>query len=234
MVNVVESAQIKRNELSGHQAAGHRGGEHHPADQRQGGGGQAVRPEGGPPPRRRRRHLRQPGPPRIRGRAEASPPRDHQDLRLPHQAGVVPGLGRRAADGVRRGPVARRGREAQDRPARASSSTRSPRRWSTCIAAASTTATSSRPTSWSPSPARVKLIDFGTAWIKGQEKGRVQGTPSYMAPEQGSDRIVDDRTDIYNFGATMYRMFTGRYANPETPMHRGGGRAQPRRADRGQ
>jgi eukaryotic-like serine/threonine-protein kinase len=66
--------------------------------------------------------------------------------------------------------------------------------------------------------ARVKLIDFGTAWIKGQEKGRVQGTPSYMAPEQATDRIVDDRTDIYNFGATMYRMFTGRYANPETPM----------------
>jgi eukaryotic-like serine/threonine-protein kinase len=65
---------------------------------------------------------------------------------------------------------------------------------------------------------RVKLIDFGTAWIKGQEKGRVQGTPSYMAPEQASDRVVDDRTDIYNFGATMYRMFTGRYANPETPM----------------
>jgi serine/threonine-protein kinase len=64
---------------------------------------------------------------------------------------------------------------------------------------------------------RVKLIDFGTAWIKGQEKGRVQGTPSYMAPEQGSDRIVDDRTDVYNFGATMYRMFTGRYANAEAP-----------------
>ncbi len=64
---------------------------------------------------------------------------------------------------------------------------------------------------------RVKLIDFGTAWIKGQEKGRVQGTPSYMAPEQGSDRIVDDRTDVYNFGATMYRMFTGRYANAQAP-----------------
>ena len=64
---------------------------------------------------------------------------------------------------------------------------------------------------------RVKLIDFGTAWIKGQEKGRVQGTPSYMAPEQGSDKVVDDRTDIYNFGATMYRMFTGRYAQAEAP-----------------
>jgi len=63
----------------------------------------------------------------------------------------------------------------------------------------------------------VKLIDFGTAWIKGQEKGRVQGTPYYMAPEQASEKIVDDRTDIYNLGATMYRMFTGRYANLQTP-----------------
>ena len=80
---------------------------------------------------------------------------------------------------------------------------------------------------------RVKLIDFGTAWIKGQEKGRVQGTPSYMAPEQGSDRIVDERTDIYNFGATMYRMFTGG-TRTRSAEHRVGGPAQPRPADRGQ
>ena len=32
---------------------------------------------------------------------------------------------------------------------------------------------------------RVKLIDFGTAWIKGEDKNRVQGTPQYMAPESG-------------------------------------------------
>src|SRR5262249_26080836 len=30
----------------------------------------------------------------------------------------------------------------------------------------------------------VKLIDYGLAWIKGEPKGRVQGTPEYMAPEQ--------------------------------------------------
>ncbi len=64
---------------------------------------------------------------------------------------------------------------------------------------------------------KVKVLDFGTAWIKGEDKGRVQGTPHYMAPEQASKKIVDERTDIYNFGATMYRMFTGEYANLGIP-----------------
>jgi serine/threonine protein kinase len=64
---------------------------------------------------------------------------------------------------------------------------------------------------------RVKLIDFGTAWIKGEEKNRVQGTPQYMAPEQAAERVVDERTDIYNLGATMYRMFTGRHAQQDIP-----------------
>jgi serine/threonine-protein kinase len=65
---------------------------------------------------------------------------------------------------------------------------------------------------------RVKLIDFGTAWIKGDDKNRVQGTPQYMAPEQATERQVDERTDIYNLGATMYRMFTGRYAQQGIPI----------------
>ena len=54
----------------------------------------------------------------------------------------------------------------------------------------------------------VKIIDFGLAWLRGQPKGRVQGTPEYMAPEQVKDSIVNERTDIYNFGATMYRLVT--------------------------
>ena len=64
---------------------------------------------------------------------------------------------------------------------------------------------------------KVKLIDLGTAWIKGRDKNRIQGTPQYMAPETPTDKVVDERTDIYNLGATMYRMFTGRYANVGTP-----------------
>jgi serine/threonine protein kinase len=57
----------------------------------------------------------------------------------------------------------------------------------------------------------VKIIDFGLAWIKGENKDRVQGTPEYMAPEQAKKSLVNERTDIYNFGATMYRLTTWRY-----------------------
>ena len=58
---------------------------------------------------------------------------------------------------------------------------------------------------------QVKLIDFGTAWVRGQEKNRIQGTPQYIAPEQATEKTVTDKSDIYNLGATMYRMFTGRF-----------------------
>lgn len=70
---------------------------------------------------------------------------------------------------------------------------------------------------------QVKLIDFGTAWIKGEEKNRVQGTPQYMAPEQANEKVVDERTDVYNLGATMYRMFTGRYLQSGIPKSGEGG-----------
>jgi serine/threonine protein kinase len=56
----------------------------------------------------------------------------------------------------------------------------------------------------------VKVIDYGLAWMKGEEKGRVQGTPEFMAPEQAKRTLVNERTDIYNFGATMYRLTTWR------------------------
>jgi serine/threonine protein kinase len=56
----------------------------------------------------------------------------------------------------------------------------------------------------------VKIIDYGLAHIKGESKGRVQGTPEYMAPEQARGGTVNERTDLYNFGATMYRLVTWR------------------------
>src|SRR5262249_30869264 len=56
----------------------------------------------------------------------------------------------------------------------------------------------------------VKIIDYGLAWVKGEAKGRVQGTPEYMAPEQARQGMVSEASDIYNFGATMYRLVTWR------------------------
>jgi serine/threonine protein kinase len=54
----------------------------------------------------------------------------------------------------------------------------------------------------------VKVIDYGLAWIKGEPKNRVQGTPEYIAPETVEHKLINERTDIYNFGATMYRLVT--------------------------
>ena len=52
----------------------------------------------------------------------------------------------------------------------------------------------------------VKIIDFGLARIKGEGGGRIQGTPEYMAPETLKHSLVNERTDIYNFGGLMYRL----------------------------
>jgi serine/threonine protein kinase len=56
----------------------------------------------------------------------------------------------------------------------------------------------------------VKILDYGLAWIRGESKNRVQGTPEYMAPEQARGGTVNERTDIFNLGATMYRLTTWR------------------------
>ena len=53
-----------------------------------------------------------------------------------------------------------------------------------------------------------KGLGYGLAWVKGEPEERGQGTPEYMAPEQSKHSTVNERTDIYNFGATMYRLTT--------------------------
>ena len=50
----------------------------------------------------------------------------------------------------------------------------------------------------------VKVIDLGQACEIGTRKSRIQGTPGYIAPEQAARRRITERTDVYNFGATMY------------------------------
>ena len=54
----------------------------------------------------------------------------------------------------------------------------------------------------------VKLIDFGQACKLGHRKERIQGTPDYIAPEQVRRLPLDQRTDVFNLGATMYWVLT--------------------------
>lgn len=55
---------------------------------------------------------------------------------------------------------------------------------------------------------RAKIIDLGQSCPIGTVKPRIQGTPDYIAPEQVHRRPITPRTDIYNFGATMYWVLT--------------------------
>ena len=56
----------------------------------------------------------------------------------------------------------------------------------------------------------VKVIDFGQSARAGTTKERIQGTPDYISPEQVARRPVTVQTDIFNLGATMYWVLTGR------------------------
>src|SRR4030095_2685476 len=76
---------------------------------------------------------------------------------------------------------------------------------------------------------RVKILDFGLAKLSQPssesieqtdvatrrvhtDPGTVMGTAGYMAPEQVRARAVDNRADIFSFGAVLYEMVSGRRA----------------------
>lgn len=54
----------------------------------------------------------------------------------------------------------------------------------------------------------VKIIDLGQACPLNHRKERIQGTPDYIAPEQVRRLALDQRTDVFNLGATMYWVLT--------------------------
>lgn len=64
-----------------------------------------------------------------------------------------------------------------------------------------------------------KIIDLGQSCKSGTIKPRIQGTPDYIAPEQVHRRAITEKTDVYNFGATMYWVMTRR--NIPTALGRG-------------
>jgi len=70
---------------------------------------------------------------------------------------------------------------------------------------------------------RVKLLDFGLARSAGDSQltatGATLGTPSFMAPEQGSNAGVDHRADLWSLGVIIFQMATGRLPfEGETPI----------------
>ncbi|HQR05821.1 MAG TPA: serine/threonine-protein kinase [Gemmatales bacterium] len=73
------------------------------------------------------------------------------------------------------------------------------------------------------SSGEIKLIDFALAkrierggagffglFRGGKKAGKTAGTRSYMSPEQILNRPLDERADIYSFGATMYEIACGK------------------------
>lgn len=62
-----------------------------------------------------------------------------------------------------------------------------------------------------------KIIDLGQACAVGTTKPRIQGTPDYIAPEQVHRRPLNEKTDIYNLGATMYQTLTRRHIPTAMP-----------------
>jgi serine/threonine-protein kinase len=56
----------------------------------------------------------------------------------------------------------------------------------------------------------IKIIDLGQGCKIGTMKPRIQGTPDYIAPEQVKRKHLDQRTDIFNLGATMFWALTGK------------------------
>ncbi|MBU6451316.1 MAG: protein kinase [Cyanobacteria bacterium REEB67] len=64
----------------------------------------------------------------------------------------------------------------------------------------------------------VKVLDFGLAKINQQDRekqsltsiGEIFGSPFYMSPEQCAGEKVDNRSDIYSLGCTLFECLTGR------------------------
>jgi serine/threonine-protein kinase len=68
----------------------------------------------------------------------------------------------------------------------------------------------------------IKIIDFGQSCPIGYSKERIQGTPDYMAPEQVDRGPLDQRTDVFNLGASMYWVLTNQTYPTTMPKQRNG------------
>jgi serine/threonine-protein kinase len=70
---------------------------------------------------------------------------------------------------------------------------------------------------------RPKLTDFGIAHLDASttltEAGTIMGTAGYIAPEQARGEQAGPPSDVFSFGAVLYRMLTGRLPfEAESPL----------------
>lgn len=60
----------------------------------------------------------------------------------------------------------------------------------------------------------VKVTDFGIAYVSQETKltksGSIIGTPEYLSPEQCEAKTIDNRSDIYSLGVTIYELLSGK------------------------
>jgi serine/threonine protein kinase len=69
-----------------------------------------------------------------------------------------------------------------------------------------------------------KILDFGVSRLAGSggtlTMDQIVGTPGYMSPEQAAGREATHRSDIFSFGAVVYRSLTGQpaFSGPDTPQ----------------
>lgn len=63
----------------------------------------------------------------------------------------------------------------------------------------------------------VKIIDLGHACTMKTVKERIQGSPDFIAPEQVLLEPLDARTDVFNYGASLYWALCGKYIHSLLP-----------------
>jgi serine/threonine protein kinase len=66
---------------------------------------------------------------------------------------------------------------------------------------------------------KVKIVDFGIARLQSQnansmqaltKNGEVFGSPLYMSPEQSRGEEIDERSDLYSVGCSLFETLTGK------------------------
>ena len=77
---------------------------------------------------------------------------------------------------------------------------------------------------------QIKIMDLGLALVIDPEKGSkgdgtIAGTPNYISPEQLTERVADQRSDIYSLGCTIFHLiatkppYQGKSAKETLKLH---------------